>query len=85
MRRLGVYQRRPKGIHKETLAEHEWWLPDLARLLEIPDVHSTHGSKGMDQGSATADLTLSINCLGRRRSGVGSASFLSVTACGNSG
>jgi len=37
MQRLGIYQRRPKGIDKETLAAHEWWLPDLARQLAIPN------------------------------------------------
>jgi hypothetical protein len=36
MRRLGLYQRRPKGVNTEVLAEHEWWLPDLARTLEMP-------------------------------------------------
>jgi len=36
--------------------------PDLARLLEIPDgTLLLMGQTGMDQGSATADLTLSIN------------------------
>lgn len=36
MRRLGLYQRRPKGVNTEVLAEHEWWLPDLARTLDVP-------------------------------------------------
>lgn len=36
MRRLGLYQRRPKGVNTEILAEHEWWLPDLARTLDMP-------------------------------------------------
>ncbi|WP_346293173.1 recombinase family protein [Sphaerothrix gracilis] len=36
MRRLGLYQRRPKGVNTEVLAEHEWWLPDLAQTLEMP-------------------------------------------------
>lgn len=37
MRRLGICQRRPKGVNKEPLAQHEWWLPDLARTLEVPN------------------------------------------------
>lgn len=37
MHRLGIYQRRPKGVNTETLAEHEWWIPDLARTLEVPN------------------------------------------------
>ncbi|ESA38728.1 site-specific dna invertase pin [Leptolyngbya sp. Heron Island J] len=37
MRRLGIYQRQPKGVKTESLTEHKWWLPDLARTLEAPD------------------------------------------------
>ncbi|OUL23013.1 hypothetical protein BV378_24310 [Nostoc sp. RF31YmG] len=37
MQRLGIYQRRPKGIDKGPLAADEWWLPDLARHLKIPN------------------------------------------------
>lgn len=36
MQRLGIHQRRPKGIEQEVLAEYEWWLPDLAHVLEMP-------------------------------------------------
>ena len=36
MRRLGLYQRPPKGVKTEILTEDEWWLPDLARALELP-------------------------------------------------
>lgn len=42
MRRLGLYQRRPKGHDKEALAMHEWWLPDLARQLDMSD-STVHG------------------------------------------
>ena len=37
MHRLGIYQRRPKEVNTETLAEYEWWIPDLARTLEVPN------------------------------------------------
>ncbi len=36
MRRSGVYQRQPHGIGTAPLAADEWWLPDLARSLNIP-------------------------------------------------
>jgi len=36
MHRFGIYQRQPKGVKTELLTEHEWWLPDLARTLEVP-------------------------------------------------
>ena len=36
MRRLGCYQRHPRGINKESLGDNEWWLPDLARYLNMP-------------------------------------------------
>jgi len=58
MRRLGVYQR-SQGIHKETLAEHEWWLPIWHACLK-PRRYTLLMGQTMDQGSATADLTLSI-------------------------
>ena len=37
MRRLGLHQRRPKGYNKEPLAEGEWWIPELARQIGMPD------------------------------------------------
>jgi DNA invertase Pin-like site-specific DNA recombinase len=37
MRRLGLHQRRPKGYNKEPLGAGEWWIPDLARQVGMPD------------------------------------------------
>ena len=37
MRRLGLHQRRPKGYNKEPLVDGEWWIPDLARQIGMPD------------------------------------------------
>lgn len=37
MRRLGLYLRQPKGHEKKALSLYEWWLPDLARLLNMCD------------------------------------------------
>lgn len=37
LRRLGLHQRRPKGYNKEPLADGEWWIPDLACQIGIPD------------------------------------------------
>lgn len=37
MRRLELHQRRPKGYNKEPLVPGEWWIPELARQIGMPD------------------------------------------------
>lgn len=42
MRHLGLYQRCSPGVDQEVLPQHEWWLPELARYLEMPDTTLYH-------------------------------------------
>jgi hypothetical protein len=36
LRRLGLTQQRSRSQDRTGLAEHEWWLPELARTLDMP-------------------------------------------------
>ena len=38
MKRLGLWSRRRHACNQHTLNQHEWWLQDLARELNMPDV-----------------------------------------------
>jgi hypothetical protein len=66
MRRLGIAPPRAAAREREQLAENEWWLPELARVIGMPDITLYDWvRRGWVKARASGATTATLDCVGR--------------------
>lgn len=66
MRRLGLGSQRSSANGRETLAANEWWLPELARVVGMPDITLYNWvRRGWVKARASGTASSPLDYLGR--------------------